>query len=39
MTSSETGLPNGEGTVGFEMASDLFIYLALERQGKIDIGL
>ena len=28
MTGSETGLNSGEGTVGFEMISDLFINLA-----------
>jgi hypothetical protein len=30
VTSSETGLHSGEGTVGFEMISDLFIDLAFE---------
>ena len=30
MTSSETRLHNGEGMVGFEMVSDLFINLAFE---------
>ena len=30
MTSSETGLHSGEGMVGFEMVSDLFINLAFE---------
>ena len=30
MTSSETGLHSREGTVGFEMVSDLFINLAFE---------
>ena len=30
MNSSETGLHSGEGTVGFEMVSDLFVTLALE---------
>ena len=41
MTSSETRLPSGEGTVGFEMVGDLFIWLSkiLERQGRMDIVL
>ena len=30
MTSSETGLHCGEGKVGFEMVSDLFVNLAFE---------
>ena len=30
MTGSETGLHSGEGTVGFEMVSDLFINVAFE---------
>ena len=30
MTSSETGLHSGEGTVGFEMVSELFVNLAFE---------
>ena len=30
MTSSETGLHSGEGTVGFKMVGDLFINLAFE---------
>ena len=41
MTSSETRLHSGEGTVEFKMVGDLFINLAFEdlRQGRIDIGL
>ena len=43
MTSSETKLHSGEGTVGFEMVGDLFINLVFEdfrkRQGRMDIGL
>jgi hypothetical protein len=39
VTSSEIGLHSGEGTVGIEMVNDLFINLALERQGRMDIGL
>ena len=34
MTSSETGLHSGEGTVGFEMVSDLFLNLAFEDFSK-----
>ena len=30
MTSSETRLHSGEGRVGFEMVSDLFVHLAFE---------
>ena len=30
MTSSETGLHSREGTVGFEMVSDLFVNLTFE---------
>jgi hypothetical protein len=30
MTSSETRLRSGEGTVGFEMVGDLFVILAFE---------
>jgi hypothetical protein len=30
VTSSKTGLHSGEGTVGFEMVSDLFVNLAFE---------
>jgi hypothetical protein len=30
MTSSETGLHSGEGTVGFEMVGDLVVQLAFE---------
>ena len=30
MTSSDTGLHSGEGMVGFEMVSDLFVNLAFE---------
>ena len=30
MTSSETGLHSGEGTVGLKMVSDLFFNLAFE---------
>ena len=30
MTSSETRLHSGEGTVGFEMVGDLFVNLASE---------
>ena len=42
MTSLETGLHRGEGTVGLEKVSDLFVNLAfetLERQDRMDIGL
>ena len=42
MTGSETRLHSGEGTVGFEMVSDLFVDLPLKtlyRQGRMDIGL
>ena len=42
MTSSETRLHSGEGTVGFEMVGNLLVNLllkTLERQGRIDIGL
>ena len=39
MTSSETRLHSGEGTVGFEMFGDLFVHLALERQGRMYIGM
>ena len=42
MTSSGTGLHSGEGTVGFEMVSDLFVNLTFEdfeRQDRMDIGL
>ena len=42
MTSSETRLHSGQGTVGFEMVGDLFVNMAsktLERQGRKDIGL
>ena len=42
MTSSETGLHSGEGTVGFKMVGDLFVNLDFEdlrKQGRIDIGL
>ena len=41
MTSSETGLHSREGTVGFEMISDLITWPSknLERQGRMDIGL
>ena len=34
MTSSKIGLHSGEGTVGFEMVSDLFINLDFEDFGK-----
>jgi hypothetical protein len=34
MTSSETRLHIGEGTVGFEMLSDLFVNLAFENFRK-----
>ena len=34
MTSSETGLHRGEGMVGFEMVSDLFVNLAFEDFSK-----
>jgi hypothetical protein len=34
LTSSETGLYSGEGTVGFEKVSDLFVNLAFEDFGK-----
>ena len=34
MTSSETGLHSIEGTVGFEMVSDLFVNLAFENFRK-----
>ena len=30
MSSSETGLHSGEGTVGFEMVDDRFVQLAFE---------
>ena len=30
MTSSETRLHSGEGTVGFQMVADLFVRLAFE---------
>ena len=30
MTGSEDGLHSGDGTVGFEMVSDLFVNLAFE---------
>ena len=38
MTSSETSLHSGEGMVGFEMVSDLFINLAFEdfRKAGLD---
>ena len=36
MTSTETGLHSGEGTVGFEMVSDLFINLAFEDFRKAE---
>jgi hypothetical protein len=42
MTNSETRLHSGDGTVGFEMAGDLFVNLAFEdlrKAGRIDIGL
>ena len=42
MTSSETRLHSGEGTVGFEMVGDLFVNLAFEdckKLGRMDIGL
>ena len=42
MTSSETRLHSGEGTVVLEMGSNLFVNFlskTLERQGRIDIGL
>ena len=39
MTSSETRLHSGEGTVGFERVVIFFVNLAFERQGRIDIGL
>ena len=32
MTSSETRLHSGEGTVGFEMVGDLFVNLAFDDQ-------
>ena len=38
MTSSETRLHNGEGTVGIEMVGDLFVNLAFEdlsMKGKV----
>jgi hypothetical protein len=41
VTSSDTKLHSGEGTVGIEMVGDLFIHLAsntLERQGRMNIG-
>ena len=41
MTSSETRLPSGESTIGFEMVSDLFVNLTFEdlrKAGWIDIG-
>ena len=34
MTSSETRLHSGEGMVGFEMVSDLFVNLAFEDLRK-----
>ena len=34
MTSSETRLQSGEGTVGFEMVGDLFVNLAFEDLRK-----
>ena len=34
MTSSETRLHSGEGTVGFEMVSDRFVNLAFEDLRK-----
>ena len=34
MTSSETRLYSGEGTVGFEMVGDLFVNLAFEDLRK-----
>ena len=34
MTRSETRLHSGEGTVGFEMVSDLFVDLAFEDLRK-----
>ena len=34
MTSSETRLHSGEGTVGFEMVGDLFVNLAFEDLRK-----
>ena len=34
MTGSETRLHSGEGTVGFEMVSDLFVDLAFEDLRK-----
>jgi hypothetical protein len=40
MTSSDTRLHSGEGTVGFEMVGNLFVILAFEdlrRQCRIDI--
>ena len=36
MTSSETGLHSGEGMVGFEMVSDLFINLAFKDFRKAE---
>ena len=41
MTSSETRLHSGEGMVGFEMVSHLFVNLVFEdlRKGRIDLGL
>ena len=34
MTSSETRLHSGEGTVGFKMVGDLFVNLDFEDLGK-----
>jgi hypothetical protein len=34
MTSSETRLHSGEGTVGFEMVGNLFVNLAFEELRK-----
>ena len=34
MTSSETRLPSGEGTVGFKIVGDLFVNLAFEDLRK-----
>ena len=36
MTSSETKLHSGEGTVGFKMGSDLFVNLAFEDFRKAE---
>ena len=38
MTSSETGLHSGEGTVGFEMVGDLFAHLGFEDFRKARAG-